>query len=674
MSVLPMERVTICAMRKDRKQILEYLQHESVVEVSNAAFEDDVFSNEDTSAQIATFNKNSDVCAEALMVLDRYAPVKTSLLAGLNGRKHVGIKEYESESSRRDAITKTAYSIITLSKRIAEDEASVPKLEMEYDALEMWMSLDIPLDFTGTKNTFCAIGTVPSSVPDEILREKLFSSVDEDSGIDLEVIGKDDQLSYLYVISSKKDADAVNDVLRTFSFARPPLSSVTPADRRKSLSEEKNRILEDAAKTREEITALSLYREGLKFMADYYKMRADKYSVIAELAQSKNTFILEGYVARQDEGKLLADLNSNFEADVNFEKPSEDEDVPVRLKNNAFAAPLEPIVESYSMPGKDDIDPSFLSAVFYYIFFGMMLSDAAYGAIMVIVTGILLAKYKNMEKGTKQFLSLFFFCGWGTILSGVLFGSYFGDAVPVIAKTFFGKEISIWFWMDPAHDPMGLLRLAFLLGILHLFTGLGIKFYMYVRKGQILDAIYDCVFWYMLVGGLVVVLLASASTCQMIGLEGAVFPAVSSKIAVYVAIIGSAGIVLTGGRESSNWVKRIMKGAYALYGVTGYLGDVLSYSRLLALGLATGMIAQVFNKMGSMMGNGIAGVIVFILVFMVGQTLNFAINAMGAYVHSNRLTFVEFFGKFYNGGGHPFMPFTMNTKYIKVCNDETKAH
>jgi V/A-type H+-transporting ATPase subunit I len=154
------------------------------------------------------------------------------------------------------------------------------------------------------------------------------------------------------------------------------------------------------------------------------------------------------------------------------------------------------------MPGKDDIDPSFLSAVFYYIFFGMMLSDAAYGAIMVIVTGILLAKYKNMEKGTKQFLSLFFFCGWGTILSGVLFGSYFGDAVPVIAKTFFGKEISIWFWMDPAHDPMGLLRLAFLLGILHLFTGLGIKFYMYVRKGQILDAIYDCVFWYMLVGGL----------------------------------------------------------------------------------------------------------------------------------------------------------------------------
>jgi V/A-type H+-transporting ATPase subunit I len=160
----------------------------------------------------------------------------------------------------------------------------------------------------------------------------------------------------------------------------------------------------------------------------------------------------------------------------------------------------------------------------------------------------------------------------------------------------------------------------------------------------------------------------------MIGLEGAVFPAVSSKIAVYVAIIGSAGIVLTGGRESSNWVKRIMKGAYALYGVTGYLGDVLSYSRLLALGLATGMIAQVFNKMGSMMGNGIAGVIVFILVFMVGQTLNFAINAMGAYVHSNRLTFVEFFGKFYNGGGHPFMPFTMNTKYIKVCNDETKAH
>ena len=120
------------------------------------------------------------------------------------------------------------------------------------------------------------------------------------------------------------------------------------------------------------------------------------------------------------------------------------------------------------------------------------------------------------------------------------------------------------------------------------------------------------------------------------------------------------------GRSSKNPALRLALGAYDIYNITGWLSDVLSYSRLLALGLATGVIASVVNQMGSMLPNNVIGVIAFVVIFIAGHTLNLAINLLGAYVHTNRLQFVEFFGKFYEGGGEPFNPFKENTKYADV--------
>jgi V/A-type H+-transporting ATPase subunit I len=213
-------------------------------------------------------------------------------------------------------------------------------------------------------------------------------------------------------------------------------------------------------------------------MSDYYKMRSDKYEVIHELGQSERVFILEGFIVQKDEKDLEEKLNENFELSLEFIKPAEDEEVPVKLKNNAFAAPLESVVESFSLPGKGDIDPSFISALFYYILFGFMFSDAGYGLILTIACGTLLLRFKNMEPGTKKFFGLFLGCGIGTTIMGVLFGSFFADTIPVVARTFFGKEVTLWHWMDPNSDPMGVLRLAFAVGIIHIFVGLGAKAYM----------------------------------------------------------------------------------------------------------------------------------------------------------------------------------------------------
>ena len=194
------------------------------------------------------------------------------------------------------------------------------------------------------------------------------------------------------------------------------------------------------------------------------------------------------------------------------------------------------------------------------------------------------------------------------------------------------------------------------------------KAYQYAKQKAWLDILYDVGFWYMLLAGLVVFALSNQMFVGILQLSF-ILPVLAGTIGIAVAGIGAVGILLTAGRESRSPFKRLLKGAYGLYGVTGYLSDILSYSRLLALGLATGVIATVVNSMGSMLGGGIVGAIVFILVFFIGHTLNLAINLLGAYVHTNRLQFVEFFGKFYEGGGRAFRPFAVHTQYYNIKED-----
>ena len=296
-----------------------------------------------------------------------------------------------------------------------------------------------------------------------------------------------------------------------------------------------------------------------------------------------------------------------------------------------------------------------------------MLSDAGYGLMLVLGCGFALLKVKNMKPSMKKMMKLLFFSGISTVFWGFMFGSFFGNAVNIIATTFFNRpDIALNpIWMDPQKEPMKLLVVAFLIGIIHLLTGLTVKLYELLKDGLYIDAIYDCLFWYMFVGGGIVYILTMPMITNMLGLTFTLSSTVGT-ISLAAMGIGCAGVILTGGRESKNWFKRILKGLYAAYGITGYLSDILSYSRLLALGLATGVIAQVFNQMGSMIGNSWYGVILFTLIFVVGHAVNLGINVLGAYVHTNRLQFVEFFGKFYEGGGKKFSPFKENTKYYKV--------
>lgn len=672
MAVVPMQRVTIYGLQKQRKAVLELLQRRGVLDVQENDLQTYGFGRIETSAQRAAFTKAANSAQTALGILNQYQPEQTKLFAMLEGRKTVSLETYDAFVKRLDKVSAAASRLTALSKEIAELKAEIIRRETQIQMLQPWLALDVPLGFAGTKRTAAFVGTFPESRSMEALLEEYQRQIaekpeEEQYAVDFHIVSTSPEQTCVFVLCLREAAMQVETILRNMGFARPAVSSTSiPAERIQRHETKIQSAEKRIGEIETEISEFVWARDDLKLMMDYYNMRIEKYEVLEKVNQQRHVFSVSGYVPQPEAAHLEAELTAEFQTAVEMEAVSEEETPPVLLKNGALAAPVETVLETYSLPGKGEIDPTAMMAVFYYVLFGMMLSDAAYGILMMLACGIALLKFRSMESGMKKTLQMFFYCGISTTFWGVMFGGYFGDAITVVSETFFGKTVTIPpLWFAPVDDPMRMLIFSFAIGIVHIFAGLGMKLYQNIRAGDWRSGIYDTVFWYLLVGGGVVYLLSMQMFVEMAGLKFILPPAVGTAAAV-CAGIGALGIILFGGRSSKNPAKRLAKGLYELYGVTSYLSDILSYSRLLALGLATGVIASVFNKMGSMFGSGVLGFILFLVVFVIGHTLNIGINLLGAYVHTNRLQFVEFFGKFYDGGGVKYAPYGVHTKYYKI--------
>ena len=667
MAVLKMQRITICALKKNRKAILEKLQSLGVLEVNHILDEDEDFRKMDTAERKTGFEKAAAAVDQALDILEQYAPEKRSMFSALEGKKLISADEEMKVQEERRDLLRTARQIYDLDREHAEQQAAVSRLMNSIESLTPWLGLDVPLKTTETERTVFFPGVMPGGTTAGRRYEILEEKVPDAAGADVHIVFQDQSTVYLGVVCMKEDAGAVEEALRSEGFARPAqVWDETPAAEKADLEAEAAYMRKQAADTEEKIRALAKRREELQIVADYYRVRADKYEVLGELPQSERTFVISGYIPAAVADKVAEKLMSKYDCMVDVEELKEDEEPPVILKNNPFSANMEGVVESYGLPVKGEIDPTTIMSFFYVFFFGMMLSDAAYGVIVAVVCGILVWKFPRMSAGMRKSLKLFFWCGLSTIVWGVLFGGYFGNIVDIVTEKFTGTKITPpALWFIPLNEPMKLLLYSLLFGVIHLFTGLAIKGYLCIKDRKYMDFFCDVVLWFMLLIGLILMLLPSELFASIAQME-IVFPGWLNTLAKGLAVIGAAGIVLMSGRGNKNPALRLALGAYDLYNITGWLSDVLSYSRLLALGLATGVIASVINQMGSMLPNNVIGIIFFILIFIVGHSMNLAINLLGAYVHTNRLQFVEFFGKFYEGGGRPFHPFRENTKYAEI--------
>ena len=669
MAIVEMRRLSIYSTKNNRKKILEFLQEIGAMEIDEIQSDEVPFEKMDTSGERIRFQKIADEFDHVIELLSKYDDSKKPLL-NLENDVITPEEFREIEKNRRNYYSQ-AKDVLELERSIFESKATITRKQNKIATLSPWSKLDIPLNSEKTKTTKILIGTFPDIISEERLAEIISNGLGDDIPVTSEILYSENQITNVCVVAHNSVADQVEENMRSCGFSKLPfLSHRIPV---KAIEKRENDIVieeKNIADAEEKIKGYVDLIPKFKIASDYFRTRSEKYRVLGTLPQSNKVFFLQGWVEAAQAESISKLLEEKYGAVVEIEQ--DDEAAPIKLHNNHFSEASEGVLESYGLPTHGRVDPTFVMSLFYVFFFGMMLSDAGYGIIMALGCAIVLLKFPRMASGTNKMLRLFFWCGLSTTFWGFMFGGFFGDAIDVIAHTFFEvpetTQVLKPLWFAPLENPMRLLIWCMLFGMIHLYAGLGMKGYEYLKNKDIVGFISDVLAWYMFVTGLVLMLLPTQIFASIAQMEFN-FPDWLGILSKVITIAGMAIIILMSGRANKNWGLRIALGAYDIYGVTGWLSDVLSYSRLLALGLATGVIASVINSMAIMQGKTVIGVIVFILVFIVGHTLNIAINLLGAYVHTNRLQYVEFFGKFYDAGGEPFRPFKTNNKYIEIKED-----
>jgi V/A-type H+-transporting ATPase subunit I len=468
----------------------------------------------------------------------------------------------------------------------------------------------------------------------------------------METVFTDKIQSWVFVVYYAECEEQVQQILKTYGFSRIQFKEMAGnAAENITVTESRIREIEIERKGIEEaIIALTPEKRKFQVLYDYLQIRSERSRIASRFGKSDRVFMLEGWLPAELTEKFMSVMEDEFTCYIEIKEAEKGEEHPILLKNPALIRVFEPITEMYSLPSVNDVDPNPVMAPFYFLLFGMMIGDFGYGLILTIAMLVLLKKFKPQGMSGKM-IAMLALGGISTAFWGLVFGSHFGDLPQAFLSWVTGnpeyKKAFYGLWFNPLSDPMKLLMFSMALGGCHLFAGLGIKMYMLFRDGKVFEAIFDVGSWFVL-------------------LIGVVFVMIGVGTGVYMAAVGAAMLIFTQGRESKNPIAKLFNGIMSLYGITGYLGDVLSYSRLLALGLATGVVGSVINTLATLSSPGIVSTITFVLIIIVGTAFNLAINALGAFVHSSRLQYVEFFGKFYKGGGESFKPFKISTKYIKI--------
>ena len=642
MAILKMKKLRICGVSEEQTQLIRQLQLLGSVEIGAPCALTDtqgvqVFCAGDGKSADALLRTSARLTS-ALETLKHYETKKGGLFAA---RPEKTIGELFSDEAYAAALD-TAQAVLDAQDARSRLAAEKSRLTAVRESFVPWQQLPLPLETLGTQHTRILLGTVPAQTDLEPLRAKVFEAADE---VQLEQISADQQSLYLLVFVHKCAAEAVGAALREAGFALTTFDGVqgTAAENIRRTDEAIAACEQQDAEKLAELTALAEQKSALQLAFDRCTQEIAKAQAADRLVHSEKTFCLGGWVPCEDVGKLEA-LLSGFCCAWELTDPAPEEypDVPVKLKNNKLTWPLNMVTEMYSLPAYDGVDPNPLMAPFFILFYGIMMADMGYGLLMILAS-IIITK-KSRPKGTSgQMFGLMFSCGISTFLMGALTGGFFGDFLPQLVgiidpDTTFKALPSLF---TPLDDTITILIGAMALGFVQIVTGMAISFVEKIKKGQIMDAIWEELTWWIVFAGI---------ACMALGV---------TNIVLYVGI----GMVVVG----SGWSAKGFGKVTAIFGsvynhVTGYFGDILSYSRLMTLMLAGSVIASVFNTLGAIPGN----VVIFLIVSMLGNGLNFALNLLSCYVHDLRLQCLEYFGKFYKDGGRPFKPLAINTKYVDI--------
>lgn len=651
MAVVEMKKMSFIGFISDREEILDYMMKKGAVEIKAIeATEDHQLIN--VNDELSKVEDNMAKVKSAVLFLSRFDQTKKKLFSI---RQEVSEAEFAGIAGRKAAMLEKVKDVLVLEECINALKTKGNRLENQKESLIPWTSLSVPLELPGTNKTRIIKGNLPVIIPvDEVTADL----ENQSEYVHYELLGQDKDHCYMVVICPSEEYKDVLSILKKYGFNEfyEPTFKGTALQNIERIDKDIADLELEIQKAREKAREYSERLIDIKVLHGALQVERDKLKAKNRMISTESTFAFQSWVPAGLVDGIAEKLISRWNCFAYVEDPKEDEPFPVLLKNPPIAGSVEMITEMYSLPDCRETDPNRVMAPFFIMFFGLMLGDAGYGLLLTLFTGFAVWKIK-MEDSTKRFMKMMMYCGIATIFWGAMFGGWFGD---LLSRLLGGPDVNVALWFNPVGDPQYLLMWSLFFGVIHMFTGIGMNGYNYIREKKYLDVVVDTLFRYILFTGLIMVVMPYIPAMDMALAQKAAF------YGKYVFLIGVVLTVLGGIKGAKNIFTGLFRGIAKLYDVVSFLSDVLSYSRILALGLATSVIGAIVNQMAVMGGFSITGVILFIVVFFAGHSLNLALNTLSAYVHSSRLQYIEFFGKFYKGGGKAFSPLKIDTEYIRV--------
>lgn len=653
MAIVKMNKFTLLAFESQRAELLEKLQDFSEVEFTD--LQSEVLNEENVNEEYegldfdnagSSYEKCEEKLSKAkstLKFLKEYVPQKSMIKSMREGKRELTLKELEN-AVLNSPFDEICSKVKDKENELAALESEKSKLQTEIESLKLIENFDAPLESLNDLKTPVFFGSIPKQYMDELAHFDDYY---------IEIVSENDQDVYFLSMCNEDQKEELEEKLRSFGFS--PFKTTLKEKPIEIIQNNMDSIEKIKSKeffVKEELASFDEDVNTLELICEYYENIVTRKNAVDNFLRTNNVVIIKGWLPSEENKNLVSLLKEVLGEDyyIDFSEVT-DEDiesgiVPVKLKNNELNSAFEDITKMYSTPRYNEIDPTPLLTPFYLLFFGMMVADMGYGLLEIIVVGLAL-KFFKFDESKRRFAKFFFYLGFPIFGFGLIYGTVFGVELPIPGH------------ISQTNDINTVLIASIVFGAIQIFVGLGIKAYMLIRDGKVKDAFYDVFSWY----------FALIGTGLLLGSMLLGLPAIAKNIGIVLMVIGMGTIVLTNGRGAKSKVAQIGSGAYELYGITSYIGDLVSYTRLMALGLSGGSLAAAFNMMAGM----IPGVAMFLfapLILVFGHIFNLGLSLLGAYVHTCRLQYVEYFGKFYEGGGKDFTPFEAKNEYINTKKEE----
>ena len=650
MSIVKMKRIRLIALAQDRDALLSSLLHVGCVEISEP---EEIPQGSDgnpllhrNAAGVAQAKAQLTALQHALEVLRKYAPQKKGMFAP---RGTIGEKELLDEKAMAAALSK-AEAINEHAKVIGQLNTRQARLHTEQLALQPWSAYDLPLEDQGTKNVSILLGTVPNAVDFDAMAGAVMESADTAW---LKLLSTDREQQYMEVLVHRSQEQTALEVLRSYGFSFSQLKELTGtvAENIRRLDQELSQAEQQRQQEQDAIRALGADSGEVEVCVDRVQQVLSREDAKERLLSGGAIFCLDGWAPVPEVPALEKALKA-FDCAYELTDPTPEEypKVPVKLKNSVFSRCMNVVTEMYSLPAYDGTDPNPLMAPFFILFFGIMMADMAYGLLMIFGALFVLKKAKPRE-GTRNFMELVFWCGVSTTIIGAMTGGFLGDFIPQIIKIVNPEStFTMPALFTPLDDTVAIMMGSLVLGAIQVFTGMAVSVVNKIRSGDFIDALFDEITWWIILAGVALAIFGIGTVA------GVPVP----------LTVGGLMLVFGGTRKAKGFGKVASLVGLVYNGVTGFFSDILSYVRLMALMLSGSVIASVFNTLGATFGN----VILFVIVALIGNALNLALNLLGCYVHDLRLQCLEFFNRFYKEGGKPYKPLAIQTKYVDVIKEE----